>query len=570
MFRYSPYWVKPIVVPPEPVAFPGELVYLDFGYTRPGELNKLAFINHGNLSITDRIEFQGINSSVALVSSSTDSTGTIEYDWVNDNVLVIDVNFTSSIFRLSSFDPRTLQLNWTTTLPTSYSFCTTPITASYVWLNTSGNLRAYNLLTGALVYNFTMTSPHAIVGGTTNRTIKTSDFAAISDSIVFAGYDFANAHNGATVEPYQAYKVVPLTSTTYQVEAVTGIPGVVGSYVPNTSFGQGFPAYGHDNDLFVTFSASVDGQLALGKLDMVTGSWTTLITSDPGMRYTLGQISVDTADVTSSKIWLRGSKRISGVTTSHLFEFSYPACTFLGQYGSRLQGSGNTSVTNYAETGANYIYFIVGSVIYALSGYNTVGIWDVGDYDPEPIKVLPHGEATNTSVGTDSTQPKQIYFPRILMGTSSPAGASNWLAIRPASKVLTGSIPSAVVPAIAGTLTAATGSITVPLWQKVTWIEVVVDGLNTTELSIANDGLNETAIAWLYDSTGKQVTFNNAFPIFLGESVKSGLYYLAVVNIKNDTTSLIAPSSTGFRIVINNSPAIVQHDITFKLSKSYK
>lgn len=572
--------MKPIVQDPVPVAFGGALVYLDHGFIRPDESNKLVFLQPNELAITDRAAIKGVEANVTMASYNTGNCNII-HDFINDNVLVLDLSPAAGFtFRLSSFDPRSLTLNWTVTLPSSFTFCGDmtvggAITESYVWLKASTNVRAYSLTTGALVYNFTVATSASVVGGTVPVTIL-AQCIPISDSIIYCGKGFLNAHNGGSAAPYQAYKLVPLTSTTYQIEAVPGIPGDA-SFAPSTA--QAFPISGFRDEAIIFFTpttTSTYGQLACGKLNMNTGAFTALVTAPALTYYNFTKLQLDCADLTAAKIWLSGAIIQAGATRSCLSEFTYPGGVQLGIYGGRVQGNGTNLTTNLLE-GAFYQFYVVGSYIYAFSssgGLAAIYLWDVGDYGIEPKKILPLVEATVLAPNdtTEFVAPKNLYFPKLpayFSGGATFKGTSNIVALRPISKVVTTPLPGLSVPSVAATLVMG-DAVTVTLWQKVTWVQVTLDGLNTRELQIVNDGLNETTIGWLYDETGRQVTYNKAFPLILGSQVGAGTYYLALVNVKGDTTSIIAPSNYGFRISINNSPTITAHQLTLRLVRNYK
>lgn len=573
MFRYSPYWVKPIVQDPPPTAFGGTLVYLDYGFIRPDETNKLVFIEPNELGITERLVVKGIDSTVNLLGNPA----TIIHDYINDNIIVIGTN------GISCFDPRFLVLNWNTPLtsPTSWSFCgnfshSSAISASYVWIRNGTNVRAYDLLTGALVNDIAVGSSQNVIGGTTPVTISISSCIPVSDTSLYAGFGSLNAHNGGTGAPYQAYRIDLTSASTYTVSAVPGIPGDA-NFFPNSA--QTFPLTGFKDEILIFFTTATSttyGQLSCGKLNLQTGDWVSMVTSPPGFRMTFSALQLDSMNFTSGKLWFTGSKRSSAGSTSCLMEFTYPGGEFLGSYGGRIQANGSTLVTNLLE-GSYYLYFVVGSYIYGLNDSNGalgVYIWDVGDYNNEPQKVLPFAEATLiTNVGTNEefVFPKNIYFPKIpALSTIGASTYSNVLALRPTSKVVRTSLPGLVVPAVAATLNMAIGAVTVDMWQKITWVAIELDGVNTSEIQIVNDGLKETAVGWLYDSTGKQVTYNKAFPLLLGDTIQPGTYYLALMNVKNDTTSITAASNYNFRITVNNAPPVVQHQLTIRLVRNYK
>lgn len=570
MFRYSPYWVKPIIQDPPATAFGGALVYLDYGYIRPDETNKLVSIDPNELAITERLTIKGIDSTVNL----NGNPATIIHDFVNDNIVVIGTG------GLSSFDPRYLTLNWNTPLTGTWSFCGNhlqgdAITDTLVWIRSGTNIRSYNLLTGALVNNITVATTQSIVGGTNTVSISASACIPISDTSLYMGFGFINAHTGGVLRPYQAYRLDLTALTTYTISAVPGIPGDV-NFFPN--FAQAMPLTGFDNEIIIfmqTATATTYGQPAAGKLNMLTGEWVPIVTSPLNARFVFNSLQLDSINLTSGKLWFSGSKTEAGVTTSCLMEFSYPEGAYLGSYGGRLQADG-TATTTSLSTGNFYSFYVIGSYIYALTATAGSGVylWDVGSYNDEPLKVLPMFEGTKlTTVGTneETVFPRNIYFPKIpVLRTVGTATYSNVLALRPSSKIIRNALPGLQVPAIAATLNLAVGAVTVDMWQKLTWIAIELDGINTAEIQIVNDSLNESAVGWLYDSTGKQVTYNKAFPILLGDSIQAGTYYLVMMNIKGDTTSLTSASNYNFRITVNNSPAVIRHQLTIRLAKNFK
>lgn len=587
MFRYSPYWVKPIVQDPLPTAFGGALIWLDYGYFRPDETNKLAFIEPNELGIDHRVMIKGIDSNVNLGGSAS-YPAKIIHDYVNDNILVMGVN------GLSSFDPRLLTLNWNVPLTAGqFTFCGNTLTSSaisesYVWVYSSSELRAYNLLTGSLVYNFTISGTHDVVGGTVQVFLPISLGMPVADDMFFAGWGYLDAHNGGAVQPYQGYRLTPTSATTFIVEAVPGLPGT-----PTMSPGamQTFPLPGFKYEIFVFLNASVNGLDAVGKLNLQTGTWTTLITSGPSERWGLNYLQLDCIDVTANKVWISGTRTDSNGTRQGLYEFTYPGFELLGAYGGRIQQSlqfGVDTNPTLISTGTTYSFYVVGSYIYgidATGSATSLYLWDVGDYSLEPTKVLPSVEGTliqtyfTVQAGQTYTyqypeeyiHPKNIYFPKIPpLKTFASSTYSNVLALRPTSKIITQSLPGLNVPSIVGTLNAANPIMTINMWQKITWVRVELDGINTAEIQIVNDGNNETTVGWLYDDTGRQVTYNKELPLLLGDMVNPGTYYLALVNVKNDTTSLIAASNHNFRITINNAPTVTPHELTVRLVRSMK